>query len=275
MNSILKKHFSDMYESGRLSHAFLICNTNYDNLKEDLKEILSDYFFGNEINIEESTDIYIIKPENDKITKEAILSLQEVFKTKSQVHDKRVYIIDGVEKMNDYASNSLLKFLEEPEDSIYAILITSNLEKVLSTIKSRCQVLLINNHFLFDLSNFDLEVVDKAIKFVSTYEEYKLDSIAYIYEFISKKEEKDVMISIISIVKNFYYSCLKFLIDGKIEIFNSYKNNIEQVIKSNNETKLINKLLVLNKYENMLEYNLNLNLFLDKLIIDLKESENE
>ena len=47
--------------------------------------------------------------------------------------------------MNDYASNSLLKFLEEPEKNIYAFLISSNVMKVLETIKSRCQLIMLDN----------------------------------------------------------------------------------------------------------------------------------
>ena len=50
MNSLLKKKFSDFYESGRLGHAFLICNTNFDNLEGDLISILSDYFSDYKIN---------------------------------------------------------------------------------------------------------------------------------------------------------------------------------------------------------------------------------
>lgn len=275
MNKILEEHFGNLYASGRIGHAFLICNTTLDNLKDDLKKILSDYFFGYEINMEENPDIYIIRPENNKINKDIVLDLQETFKTKSQINDKRVYIIDGIEKMNVYAANSLLKFLEEPEEGIYAVLITSNVEKVLPTIKSRCQVILVNNSQIFDLSEYDDELVEKAIKFVLTYENKGLDSIAYIYEFIGKKEEREQIIKIINVIKNFYYACLIYLLKHEIETFNSYEEKMTEVLEKNDECSLINKLLILNKYENMLEYNLNLNLFLDKLIIDLEVNKNE
>lgn len=275
MNKILKEHFSNLYKSERIGHAFLICNTVFDNLKEDLKEILSDYFFGCEINMDESLDIYVIKPENNKISKETIINLQDVFKTKSQINPIRVYIIDGIEKMNDYAANSLLKFLEEPEEGIYAFLITSNIDKVLPTIKSRCQIMRINYNQVFNLSLYDEETVQKAIKFVVTYEKYGLESIAYIYEFLAKKEEKETIINMLEIIKNFYYSCLMFLIKNEVSSFSSFNDKIRDVVSKNNESSLVNKLLVLNKYESMLEYNLNLNLFLDKMIIDLEAKKDE
>ena len=124
MSSILKNYFENLKENNRISHAFLLCNTNYDNLKEDLNFILSDYFFsGKKVNLEDNPDIYLIKPQNGNILKDSILSLQEVFKSKSQLNENRVYIIDGVHLMNDFSANSLLKFLEEPENNIYAFLI--------------------------------------------------------------------------------------------------------------------------------------------------------
>ena len=56
MNNILKEYFDTISSSNRLSHAFLICNSDYDNLKEDLSRILSDYFFHLEIDIEKEKD---------------------------------------------------------------------------------------------------------------------------------------------------------------------------------------------------------------------------
>ena len=59
----------------------------------------------------------------------------------------RVYIINHAESMNEYAANSLLKFLEEPAPNIVAILLADNQYQILDTIVSRCQVIsLINSH---------------------------------------------------------------------------------------------------------------------------------
>ncbi len=51
----------------------------------------------------------------------------------------KVYIIDEVHMLTTEASNALLKTLEEPPEHVYFILCTTNPEKVLDTIKSRCQ----------------------------------------------------------------------------------------------------------------------------------------
>lgn len=54
---------------------------------------------------------------------------------------RKVYIIDEAEKMNDQAQNALLKTLEEPPAYATIILLTSNLEALLQTIRSRCVIL--------------------------------------------------------------------------------------------------------------------------------------
>lgn len=56
----------------------------------------------------------------------------------------KVMIIWMADKMNRDASNKILKLLEEPTDKSLFILITENEEALLTTIKSRCQVLHFN-----------------------------------------------------------------------------------------------------------------------------------
>ena len=53
--------------------------------------------------------------------------------------EKSIVVIEDIEKMNESASNALLKTLEEPNTGLF-ILITNSPEKLLSTIRSRCQI---------------------------------------------------------------------------------------------------------------------------------------
>ncbi len=53
---------------------------------------------------------------------------------------KGIVIIEDIETMNESAANALLKTLEEPKEGLF-ILITSRLEKLLATIRSRCQLI--------------------------------------------------------------------------------------------------------------------------------------
>ena len=52
---------------------------------------------------------------------------------------KRVFVIDRIETMSDAVANSMLKTLEEPAEYVHFVLMTSQPERVLPTISSRCQ----------------------------------------------------------------------------------------------------------------------------------------
>lgn len=52
---------------------------------------------------------------------------------------RRVFVIERVETMSEAVANSMLKTLEEPAQYVHFILLTSQPERVLPTIYSRCQ----------------------------------------------------------------------------------------------------------------------------------------
>lgn len=53
---------------------------------------------------------------------------------------KRIYVIDEFHMLSKWASNALLKSIEEPKTDVCFILATTEIHKVLETIVSRCQV---------------------------------------------------------------------------------------------------------------------------------------
>ena len=55
-----------------------------------------------------------------------------------------VVILDGTESMSDEAANALLKTLEEPPPQVMFLLLATNEEAVLPTIRSRCQNITLN-----------------------------------------------------------------------------------------------------------------------------------
>ena len=68
-----------------------------------------------------------------------IKEIIEFLGTKPLESERNIVIIDEIEKMNESASNALLKTLEEPNTGLF-ILITERPEKLLLTIRSRCQI---------------------------------------------------------------------------------------------------------------------------------------
>lgn len=79
--------------------------------------------------------------------KQGIINVDEAeqivksLKLKSYEGGYKVMIIWMAEKMNTSAANKLLKLIEEPPARTVFILITENEEQIISTIRSRCQVL--------------------------------------------------------------------------------------------------------------------------------------
>ena len=67
-----------------------------------------------------------------------IRSLKETLMYAPLTTDKKVIIIDEVHMLSTAAFNALLKTLEEPPEHVIFVLATTDAQKVLNTIKSRC-----------------------------------------------------------------------------------------------------------------------------------------
>lgn len=88
-------------------------------------------------------DITVIAPEDGKknITVPQIRALRTEAYVKPHMADRRVFVIDKADSMNEQAQNALLKVLEEPPADIIFILIAESAAALLDTIISRCTVL--------------------------------------------------------------------------------------------------------------------------------------
>ncbi len=85
-------------------------------------------------------DLHIIRPDGATVKIEQIRSLQRELSYRSSGAGYKIYIIESAETMTTQASNSLLKFLEEPPSPVVAILLAPSAQAVLPTILSRTQL---------------------------------------------------------------------------------------------------------------------------------------
>lgn len=83
-------------------------------------------------------DIQVINEESETIKISTIREMIQTVYEKPILSEKKIYIINDSDKMTKEAQNSLLKTLEEPPEYIIIILIASNSDMILNTIKSRC-----------------------------------------------------------------------------------------------------------------------------------------
>ena len=78
----------------------------------------------------------------------------------------KIYIIDEVHMLSTTAFNALLKTLEEPPKNVIFILATTEVHKVLDTIKSRCQ--------RFDFKRITTDDIVKHLRYISDKEKINI-----------------------------------------------------------------------------------------------------
>ena len=86
-------------------------------------------------------DLQFIRPEGSLLKIGQIRELQRQVIYEPLEASRKVYILTDVDRMNPEAENCLLKTLEEPPASSVLILLTSNVQALLPTTRSRCQIL--------------------------------------------------------------------------------------------------------------------------------------
>jgi DNA polymerase III, gamma/tau subunits len=119
-------------EKGEIPHALLFSGTRGTG-KTTLARI-----FARELGVKDS-DLYEIDAASNRGIDD-IRELREAVHTVPYESPYKVYIIDEVHMLTKEAFNALLKTLEEPPSHVVFMLATTEEEKLLDTILSRCQV---------------------------------------------------------------------------------------------------------------------------------------
>lgn len=200
---IFDRIVSQALSSGRLSHACLIVGEAGVPLKQVgmflAKSLLCDnpspYADENcqvclRIDSSDYPDFRFFDGSESSIKKEEMQNVVLDFQqTPLERKGVMVYLIHLVENMTIEAANSLLKFLEEPNEGTYAILTTQNEAKVLPTIVSRCQTL----HLLLLPRK---EIVEEAMKIGVSRDDAELLSFFYNdAELVKEEAESEDFIS--------------------------------------------------------------------------------
>lgn len=183
-----------------------------------------------------------------------------------------IYIIKNAEAMTQSSANTMLKFLEEPEEHIMGFFITSNLNNVIPTIRSRCEVIKamydvheLNIDSVFDDSNS--EFLNIAMTYLEKLEVEKKDSIMYnrsiLLGKISAREDIKKLFQIILII---YEEFLKNSLNLPSKYQKFAKNNF---LSSYNSKALLKRVNLVAQFLEDISSNVNLELLLDKFVIDL------
>lgn len=299
---IIYRQISNSIKNG-LSHAYLFeLNDNvyaYEMIMSFVKKVLSngDENISKRIDDGNYSELKHIFPDGQLIKKEQLEELQKSFSTMSLENDKRFYIIHDAEKLNVAAANSLLKFLEEPSDGIIAILLTNNINLMLKTIVSRCQILTFSKnkvedyikfnqitsditlHKLFftiwknkdELNEYHRNFVKKVIEFINYYEKNKLKTIVYENRFFEEINDKIELNNFFECVILFYRDLLRYKFGSEVLYFDDYIDNIRELSCINTEEMIIKKINTLLEKVRLIKNNVNASMFIDGIIIDMEE----
>jgi len=261
-NACYQNHFSHAYlidtngysKSLDLAIAiakFILCPTHHQTA-----EVASNCEICKRIDNRSLYELYIIDIDGLTIKKEEISKLQDLFKTKPINGEKRIYIINNCEKMNESSSNSILKFLEEPEAGITAILLTANTYSLNQTIVSRCQTIKLQPDLL-DVSNTENE--EEAKKFILELEKLRYHLIAEKPQYLLSKDKQNIMCKINTIAL-LYRKCLDNTNCDELTI---------EIRKNNTISDIIRKIKVTLETKEALKSNANVDLLIDKYIIEI------
>jgi DNA polymerase-3 subunit gamma/tau len=140
-------------KKGEIPHALLFSGTRGTG-KTTLARLFAQAIGASEM------DMYEIDAASNRGIDD-VRELKEAVHTLPYESDYKVYIIDEVHMLTKEAFNALLKTLEEPPAHVVFILATTEEEKLLDTILSRCQVFRMHSPSRAVLSDIVTEVAKK------------------------------------------------------------------------------------------------------------------
>lgn len=275
-NDKLKKELIHSVEINKTSHSYLFIGTEGIG-----KKLIAEEFAKMLLAVkdtENSPDFSIIEPDGNSIKIEQIREFQKKVSEKPIISNKKVYIINDSDKMTVEAQNCLLKTLEEPPEFVTIILIGSNENSFLSTIKSRCMILhfekisdeqiqkyLQDNHQTEINSKIMLEAcqgsIGKALEVKDKQELYQ--NTEQVVNSLERKDKIDILN-----MSDFIYKSK----DDKLEILNYMNVLFINLAKIN--SKYADCIAIVEETKRRLQTNANYDMCIDNLLLSLWENVN-
>jgi len=260
------------YNENQLSHVFLIETNDKVAALEDIKEFVK-VINCNESYMEDcmkcnlchliATDqlpsLEIVSPDGQAIKKGQMEELKQKFSSIPYLSRYNTYIINDAEKFNASSANTMLKFIEEPEKNIIGFLITNNRENVISTIKSRCEIVKV----MYEKENQNISdrIQELAINYLYKIEVEKQQTIVYNKTILDEKLEREETVLFFKAIFQIYYD------------FFQGKSILEKLkpMEQYTQDMLLHRLDLVGKMLERLNYNVNINLLLDAFVLGLEE----
>ncbi len=266
------KYVDQIIFNEKISHAYLIeigsesdlfyvyqfvkmimCNNSFEVISKSNDPLISL------IDQNDCPDVVRIDPDGSMIKKNQLLDLQKEFSNKSLYGSKRIYIINEADKLNTFAANTMLKFLEEPEDDIVAILLTDNRYHVIDTILSRCQILTLKD------SNFNESIEENDIQLIKTILNPKDYYLNYSFILNDILIDKNIAHTKLQAIEEYIIQYLNY----KYKFNNEYDSRLLDLFKDYNDDYFYKCISVIENELSKLDFNVNYKLWLDSLFSKL------
>lgn len=289
-NNKIKELLINSVKNNKTSHSYLFLGTDGIGKKLIAKEFAKMILCTDEnkycnkckscieFDTNNNPDFKMIEPDGNSLKIEQIREFQSKVTEKPIISSRKVYIINDSDKMTSEAQNCLLKTLEEPPEFVTIILIGSNENAFLSTIKSRCMILHFNK-----ISNDEIKVfleenyqtkinskvmldafqgsIGKALQLQDKQEEYeRIEQIIY------SLENKD-KIDILNMSEPIYKAK-----DEKFEILDYM--NIVFINLAKESNKYANCINIVEDTKRRLQSNANYDMCIDNMLLNLWEQVN-
>lgn len=302
---IFYKILKNCFQSKKIPHAFLLVGKNSSIAAHYIaksliceNELLScgKCHECQRIDKHNYSDFVYANGKDETIKKSKIEYIQDQFSKSSLEGKAKIYLLENIENSTNEAMNSLLKILEEPTSGVYAIFTCQNINRVLPTIQSRCQIIqllpnskkiLIQQLKLNKVSEDDIRILSELF---GTYEECEkyIDSDIFdnlkleVFHFIEDLyfHRDNLIINVEThLLKNYKDKetiklFLNMLVLGLKDLFHvkqnmnltytSYRNLFEKVQDS--EDNIIQKIELVLNTEYLLETNANVSLLMDSMM---------
>lgn len=159
MTEVLENQISNR----SFSNAYIISSPSSEKNLAFAEKFAEEVFLTYGIKIKNSynPDLIEIEPEGGLINIEKVRETVKSFYLSPDNGRVKVYIFQDAQKMREDASNTMLKSLEELSSYNIVIFTTTNLQQILPTIRSRCQIIELNLEK--DPTDLDIKKLEEII----------------------------------------------------------------------------------------------------------------